>query len=83
MNTKHTLSDASEAPPPVTSSHAQCPNCGSLPAGRFCQHCGLEQGEWIVPVSTWVRNLASDVFDFDGRFFRSLRELPTYLRGRI
>lgn len=61
-----------------------CLNCGTIVAGRYCQHCGQEN---VVPKETFwhmVTHFFYDIFHFDGQFFHTLRILvmkPGFLTG--
>jgi hypothetical protein len=52
-----------------------CLNCGTMVAGRFCQHCGQENV--ITHQSFWsmATHFVFDIFHFDGKFFETLGAL--------
>lgn len=55
----------------------QCPNCQTpLPnAENFCPTCGQENHEIIRPASHLWKELLSNVFNIDSRFFRTIESL--------
>ena len=52
-----------------------CLNCGTLVAGRYCQHCGQENVETKQSAGALVRHFVYDIFHFDGKFFDTMKQL--------
>ena len=57
----------SELLPKVT----DCQNCGSPAEGNYCPACGQDSRDHTVSMRLLFQDLASDVFTYDSRFFRS------------
>lgn len=60
---------------PATAPPRACPNCQAEAPGNFCPLCGQRQGELLVPIGSYIRGVAGDLLDLDGRFARTLRTL--------
>lgn len=66
-----------------------CANCHRPVAGRFCAHCGQEDRTYMLSLGGLLYDLVGDLFNFDSRFFRTMRPLllkpgfltEEYLRG--
>ena len=56
-------------------SETNCLNCGTLVAGRYCQHCGQENVE--VKESVWrlLMHFIEDLTHFDGKLWKTLKLL--------
>ena len=52
-----------------------CLNCGTHVMGRFCHNCGQENLEPKETVWHLVSHFFQDVTHFDGKFFKSLKDL--------
>jgi hypothetical protein len=59
-----------------------CLNCGTLVAGRYCQHCGQENTEPKETFWGLLSHFFNDITHFDGKFFSTVKYLlvrPGYL----
>jgi len=54
---------------------AACDNCGAPLHGRFCSACGQEAKPLNPRLRDILRDLIEELFDLDGRVFRSVRRL--------
>ena len=54
-----------------------CLNCGTIVAGRYCQHCGQENLETRESFWSLFRHFIFDILHFDGNFFSTTRYLFT------
>jgi len=52
-----------------------CLNCGTLVAGRYCQHCGQENVVTKQSAGAFVKHFVYDIFHFDGKFFDTMKQL--------
>lgn len=67
-----------------------CSNCHEPVAGRFCANCGQEDRTFLLSLGELGYDFVGDLFNFDSRFFRTLRPLIArpglltveYVRGR-
>lgn len=68
-----------------------CPNCGCEASAEFCASCGQGRQEWNVSTLRWVQRTVGDLFEIDGKFLHTVRELvlhpgsltQAWLEGRI
>lgn len=69
-----------------------CRNCGAEISGNFCSNCGQKRFvDYSKTVKGFLLNFASEFFNFDARFFRTLKYLLTrpgmltheFMEGRI
>ncbi len=69
---------------------SQCQNCDSPAEGNFCPVCGQDSRDHTVSMRLLFQDMASDIFTYDSRFFRSFLPLMfkpgaltvEYTRGR-
>lgn len=67
-----------------------CSNCHQPVPGRFCANCGQEDRTFLLSLGELAYDFIGDLFNFDSRFFRTLRPLVArpgwltieYVRGR-
>lgn len=67
-----------------------CLNCGTELSGPYCFYCGQPDKRLMVFLPALLREIAEDFFDFDSRFFRTLKPLllkpgeltASYIAGR-
>ena len=67
-----------------------CLNCGTELSGPYCYYCGQPDKRLMVFLPALLREIAEDFFDFDSRFFRTLKPLllkpgeltSSYIAGR-
>ena len=52
-----------------------CRNCGAKLQGKFCHQCGQREDNRNLRFLTLVREVASDVFDWDAGFWKTLLAL--------
>ena len=50
---------------------AFCPNCGAALGGAYCAACGQKVGALNPTVGEFLRDLAQELLNVDGRIFRS------------
>jgi len=68
-----------------------CPNCGFEASVEFCASCGQGRQEWNISTLRWLQRTVGDLFEIDGKFLRTVRELVlrpgsltvAWLDGRI
>lgn len=53
----------------------RCPNCGTLLHGPYCHRCGQEARDRIAPLGTLLKDVLSELFNFDTRLVRTLKRL--------
>lgn len=63
-----------EADPP-SAARDECPNCGAVLAGRFCQECGQDRDVDPRSLRHWVADALDDFLGVNGRLPRTLRAL--------
>lgn len=54
---------------------SQCQNCDSPTKGNYCPVCGQDSRDHSVSMRLLFQDLASDIFTYDSRFFRSFLPL--------
>jgi len=67
-----------------------CGNCLQPVPGRYCVNCGQEDRTFMLSLGELVYDFIGDIFNFDSRFFRTLRPMlfqpglltVEYIRGR-
>ena len=52
-----------------------CRNCGSTSTATFCAECGQHQSDAIVPLGTWLSDLAHGFLNFEYRLPRTVWSL--------
>lgn len=68
--------------PPATDPAKRCRNCNLPLRGPYCYGCGQKDTEPLKSIWTFLKDVVSDVFNFDSKFFRTLWPLffkPGYL----
>ena len=58
-------------------SFSYCPNCGSERHSRFCPNCGQNDRNYLRSLIPVLWEITREVFEIDGRLFKSLRLLIT------
>lgn len=53
----------------------RCLNCGATLAGRYCSRCGQDAREGDLSIANWLREVADDLLNIDGKILRTLRLL--------
>ena len=61
---------------------AACLNCGTPLEGPFCHHCGQPDRNFLRFFPAMLRELMSDLLDFDSRFARTMKPL-LFKPGRL
>ena len=61
---------------------ADCQNCGTPLAGRYCSACGQKADVRIVSLPAFLRDVLGDLLDVDARIWRSLGTLA-FKPGRL
>jgi hypothetical protein len=62
--------------PPADAPPARCLNCGAPLAGPFCGQCGQEAARArLITTRLTFHDVLEDLVQFDGTFFRNLRQL--------